>query len=105
MEMSDSPFIALESALQQAGSQSALARLCGVSQPAVSKWIQARKHLPAEHVLTVERATGVSRHLLRPDLYPAEPPASLSAPGGLVGGGASTVSGNRRAISPRTVRP
>jgi DNA-binding transcriptional regulator YdaS (Cro superfamily) len=105
MEMSVSPVIALETALERAGSQSALARLCGVSQPAVSKWVRGRKHLPAEHVLTVERATGVSRHLLRPDLYPAELPASLSAPEGLVGGGASTVSGDRRANSPRTVRP
>jgi DNA-binding transcriptional regulator YdaS (Cro superfamily) len=96
---------ALEHAVERSGSQSAFARLCGVTQPAVWKWLRNRKHLPAEHVLTVERATGVSRHLLRPDLYPAEPSASLSAPGDLVGGGASTVSGDRRAISPRTVRP
>lgn len=28
--------------------------------------------VPAEHVLPIERASGVSRHELRPDLYPAE---------------------------------
>nr|WP_317893806.1 YdaS family helix-turn-helix protein [uncultured Sphingomonas sp.] len=105
MSKTPEPADALQVAVQRASSQSALARLCGVSQPAVSKWVRQGKHLPAEHVLTVERATGVSRHLLRPDLYPAESPASLSAPGGLVGGGASTVSGDRRAISPHTVRP
>jgi DNA-binding transcriptional regulator YdaS (Cro superfamily) len=105
MKAEASPLAALEEAIVRAGSQSALARVCGVGQPAVSKWVKRGRSLPAEHVLIVERATGVSRHLLRPDLYPAEPPASLSAPGSLVGGGASTVSGDRRAISPRTVRP
>jgi DNA-binding transcriptional regulator YdaS (Cro superfamily) len=95
----------LAAAVRVAGTQSAFARLIGRRQSTVHGWLRDSKHLPAEHVLTVERATGVSRHLLRPDLYPAEPPASLSAPGGLVGGGASTVSGDRRAISPRTVRP
>lgn len=32
--------------------------------------MQSGKRLPAEHVLAVEAATGVSRHLLRPDIYP-----------------------------------
>ncbi|WCM29821.1 helix-turn-helix domain-containing protein [Sphingomonas sp. QA11] len=49
-----------------------MARICGVGQPAVWKWLQSGKRLPAEHVLTVERDTGVSRHHLRPDIYPAE---------------------------------
>lgn len=44
--------------------------ICGVRQPAVSKWLQSGKRLPAGHVLAVEAATNVSRHLLRPDLYP-----------------------------------
>ncbi|WJS98225.1 transcriptional regulator [Novosphingobium humi] len=67
-----SPFEALQAALERAGSQSALARLCGVSQPSVWKWLQSSKRLPGEHVLTVEAATGVSRHHLRPDLYPLD---------------------------------
>lgn len=50
----------------------------GVTQSALSQWICGR--VPAERVLQVERATGsqVTRHELRPDLYPLEPytPAS-----------------------------
>lgn len=70
------PFAALELALDRAGSQSQLARICGVSQPSVWKWLQSSKRLPAEYVLRVEAATGVSRHDLRPDIYPVDlPPA------------------------------
>jgi DNA-binding transcriptional regulator YdaS (Cro superfamily) len=69
MDQQVSPTEALAAAVERAGSQSAFARICGVGQPAVWKWLQG-KHLPAEHVLTAERETGVSRHLLRPDLYP-----------------------------------
>ncbi|UYY78427.1 transcriptional regulator [Sphingomonas sp. R1] len=70
MAESVTPHIALRLAIGEAGSQSALARICAVSQTAVWKWLSRRKHLPAEHVLLVEKATGVSRSLLRPDLYP-----------------------------------
>lgn len=74
-----SPFEALHLAARNAGGQSALARMCGVSPTAVWKWLQSSKRLPAEYVLRVEAATGVSRHALRPDIYPldghAAPPA------------------------------
>jgi DNA-binding transcriptional regulator YdaS (Cro superfamily) len=46
--------------------------LCNVSSAAVWKWVQQGQRLPAEHVLTVEAATGIARHLLRPDIYPAD---------------------------------
>jgi len=49
-----------------------MARLVGVTQQAVWKWVSHGKELPAEHVLKVEANTGISRHLLRPDLYPLE---------------------------------
>lgn len=39
-----------------------------ITPQAVSQW----KQVPAERVLDVERATGVSRHRLRPDLYPEQ---------------------------------
>lgn len=53
-----------------------MADVCGVSQTAVWKWLQSSKRLPAEYVLRVEAATGVSRHSLRPDIYPVDlPPA------------------------------
>ena len=34
--------------------------------------LQQSKQLPAEYVLLVEAKTGVSRHDLRPDIYPRE---------------------------------
>lgn len=70
MDKGLTPFEALKSAVRTAGSMSALARMCGVSPTAVWKWVQSSKRLPAEHVLKVEAETGVSRHLLRPDIYP-----------------------------------
>lgn len=57
------------------GNQSQLARICGVTQPTVWGWLNKGKGiLPAEHALKVEEATGISRHVLRPDVFgPAEP--------------------------------
>ena len=64
------PFEALTTALAVAGSQSEIARICAVSQPSVWKWLNQSKRAPAEAVLAIESATGVSRHDLRPDIYP-----------------------------------
>lgn len=75
----ESPLAALAKAVAALGSQSAMARLLGISQPAVSGWIKERKLLPAQHVLAVEAATGVSRHDLRPDLYPHEEPSKVAS--------------------------
>lgn len=66
------PSEALHVAVAATGSQSAFAALVGVKQPAVSKWLRENKPLPPEHVLAVEAATGVSKHDLRPDIYPRE---------------------------------
>lgn len=63
---------ALRKAIANAGGQSALARICGVSQAAVWDWLNRARRVPAEHVLSIEAATGVSRHALRPDIYPRE---------------------------------
>jgi DNA-binding transcriptional regulator YdaS (Cro superfamily) len=38
--------------------------------------VHKSKRVPAEYVLLVEKATGVSRHKLRPDLYPAREQAA-----------------------------
>lgn len=61
----------IEQAVNIVGGQAALARVIGVSQPAVFKWV--RNGRPgAVYVLAIEKATGVSRHDLRPDIYPLE---------------------------------
>lgn len=62
----------LERAVEKVGGQSAFARLHGVSQPSVWAWIKNGKPLPAEYVLKTEEVTGISRHELRPDIYPLE---------------------------------
>ncbi|MCB5423938.1 helix-turn-helix domain-containing protein [Altererythrobacter sp. CC-YST694] len=81
MEHDLTPLEALELAVTRAGSQSALARICRVGQPAVWKWLQSSKRIPAQHVIAVEFATNVSRHQLRPDIYPLEPALPASAIG------------------------
>jgi TorA maturation chaperone TorD/DNA-binding transcriptional regulator YdaS (Cro superfamily) len=59
----------LDEAIRGAGGIGALARKIGISQPSVSNW----SRVPAERVLSVEAATGVSRAVLRPDLYAEHP--------------------------------
>lgn len=68
-------------AVDKLGGQNATARLIGVSQPSVWRWLRQRRPLPAQHVLTVEAATGVSKHDLRPDLYPREVAPAPATPG------------------------
>jgi DNA-binding transcriptional regulator YdaS (Cro superfamily) len=43
-----------------------VAKALKITHGAVSQW----KRVPAERVLTVEKVTGIPRHILRPDLYP-----------------------------------
>ena len=60
----------LQRAVDLAGGQTALAKRIGKTQGHISKWLQ-RDFIPPDVVLSIERATGISRHELRPDLYPA----------------------------------
>lgn len=63
---------ALRRACEKAGGQKALADLLGVTQSMVWYWLErSTRGMPAEHVLATEEATGISRHALRPDIYPA----------------------------------
>ncbi|MGY4419801.1 DNA-binding transcriptional regulator YdaS (Cro superfamily) [Bradyrhizobium sp. JR6.1] len=55
----------LESAIDAAGGVAQLARKIGIAQPSVSNW----NRVPAQRVIAVEIATGISRKILRPDLY------------------------------------
>lgn len=64
---------AIERAAQILGGQSALARKLGCTPQAVSKMCSTGR-VPAERVLAIENATegAITRHELRPDLYPVE---------------------------------
>lgn len=62
----------LEKAIEVAGGQAALAKICKTSQPRIWNWLHRDKKIPAEYVLTIEKLTGVSRHELRPDIYPLD---------------------------------
>lgn len=43
-----------------------LAQILGISKQALSQWVR----IPAEHVVTIERLTGLPRHIQRPDVFP-----------------------------------
>lgn len=49
------------------GRTAALAKACGVTHAAVRQWSVGR--VPAERVLQIESHTGLSRHVLRPDVF------------------------------------
>lgn len=72
----------LAEAVRRAGSQSAFARMVGRNQSTIYDWLNEGKALPGEYVLIVERETGVSKHDLRPDLYPADLSALLPSTSG-----------------------
>jgi DNA-binding transcriptional regulator YdaS (Cro superfamily) len=60
----------LQEAIKIAGNRTLLGKMVGVSRQAIEQW----KVVPPERVLSVERATGVSRYRLRPDIY-GDPPS------------------------------
>ncbi|TXN26866.1 YdaS family helix-turn-helix protein [Methylobacterium sp. WL19] len=65
---------ALTLAIRMAGGPKALGERIGISSQAISQWVEC----PPRRVIAVEAASGVSRHELRPDLYPlAGPSAAL----------------------------
>jgi DNA-binding transcriptional regulator YdaS (Cro superfamily) len=63
--------------LQKRGATAQLARELGVTHAAVRQWMSSR--VPAERVVEVERATGIDRELIRPDLYRRDPPSERAA--------------------------
>jgi DNA-binding transcriptional regulator YdaS (Cro superfamily) len=66
-------------AVKRVGSVAALAALAGVTPQAISQW---RNRVPAERVLLIESLTGISRHVLRPDVFGAraDSPAPRAEP-------------------------
>jgi TorA maturation chaperone TorD len=63
----------LNEAIRAVGGVSELARKIGIAQPSVSNWTR----VPAERVVAVEEVTGISRTVLRPDLYRADTTAEI----------------------------
>jgi DNA-binding transcriptional regulator YdaS (Cro superfamily) len=59
---------ALRRAIAAAGGLDRIAKPLGITMQAVSAW----QEVPPLRVLAVEKITGISRHELRPDLYPVE---------------------------------
>jgi DNA-binding transcriptional regulator YdaS (Cro superfamily) len=61
----------LRKACELAGGQKPLADKIGTSQAQIWFWLnQSKRGVPAEFVIPIETATGVSRHELRPDIFP-----------------------------------
>lgn len=58
---------AVGQAREKGGGAVGLAALLGITSQAVSQW----QRIPVEHVLKIEGATGIPRHVLRGDIYPA----------------------------------
>lgn len=68
---------ALGWAIQRAGSERALADAIETTPQLVKYWAtRSNKGAAAEYVLRIEATTGISRHLLRPDIYPRETAAA-----------------------------
>lgn len=65
-------FEALKLCATRAGSESQLARDLGIPQPTMWRMIHESKQLRHDLVLAAERLYEVSRHDLRPDIYPRE---------------------------------
>ena len=57
---------AIQEAASRVGGVTKLSLALGLSRAAVSAW----RRVPAERVIAVEQITGVSRYVLRPDIYP-----------------------------------
>lgn len=80
-----SPIAALQRAVEILGSATAVARVVGKTPQAVSDIIRRKRPAPADWCIPLEKATaekvqelraGVSRHDLRPDLYPPDEAAA-----------------------------
>lgn len=54
-------------AIEKAGSQERLAELIGVRQPTIHHYLNT--FCPAERAVEIERATGIPRARIRPDVF------------------------------------
>lgn len=80
--MSDSIDALKRAKLIMGWSEADIAEVVGVKQPSVNHILKNSQRVPAEWCLPIERATEgkVTRHELRPDLYPLDESDESSAP-------------------------
>lgn len=57
--------------MNAAGGPTAVASCLGIKMPSIYSW----SRIPAEHVLTIARMSGISPHEIRPDVFGPEPRA------------------------------
>lgn len=65
----------VDAVIEALGGPSNAARTLRTKPSVVMNW-RTRKQVPAERVLEIETATGISRHVLRPDIFGAAELAS-----------------------------
>jgi DNA-binding transcriptional regulator YdaS (Cro superfamily) len=65
---------AVDEAVRKEGSRAKVAKRLGISRQAMEQW----ERVPPRHVLALEAMSGVSRYVIRPDIY-GRPAARSSA--------------------------
>lgn len=98
MDSEETMFEAFEEALTNAKTQTAFAKEVGCSQQLVSYLLKHRLPLSPKFVLRTEAAFGVSRHRLRPDIYPHDASAPCHSHTGVVPSGAPIVACDRSPV-------
>jgi DNA-binding transcriptional regulator YdaS (Cro superfamily) len=58
----------IQDAITKAGSQAKLARLLDTTPQTVNSWI-ARKRVPLERAIQIERVLGIPKEQMRPDVF------------------------------------
>ncbi|MEK9211357.1 transcriptional regulator [Sphingomonas sp. 2378] len=75
------PLEAIQAAVSILGGQAPTARVAHVTQPTVWRWVKGKARVSPHACIPIEDHSGVSRHDLRPDVFPRDPsPAAPSAP-------------------------
>ena len=62
----------LKAAVKKAGGYTVVALKIGATKQMIWSWVNVLKRIPAEHVMAMEQAINVPRHMIRPDIYPKE---------------------------------
>ena len=70
--------LGVKAAVAHFGTKTALAAALGIERSAVSQWKYV-PIFPKNRVLEIEKLTGISRHVLRPDVFGPEPKKARAA--------------------------